>query len=79
MWPLVDVQLCVVHLVHNSLRYTSKKHWPAITKALTGIYTAPVLNAAASRFEEFAVDWEAVYPEMIKPWRDAWDDFVPFL
>ena len=25
-WPLVDVQLCVVHLVRNSLRYASKKH-----------------------------------------------------
>ena len=28
-WPLVDVQLCVVHLVRNSLRYASKKHWGA--------------------------------------------------
>src|SRR3954469_4255444 len=26
-WPLAEVQLCVVHLVRSSLRYTSKKHW----------------------------------------------------
>jgi transposase-like protein len=68
-----------VHLVRNSLRYASKKHWPAITKALKGIYTAPGLDAAETRFAEFASDWEAIYPAMIKAWRDAWDDFIPFL
>ena len=26
VWPLDDVQLCVVHLVRNSLRFASKKH-----------------------------------------------------
>lgn len=42
VWPMVDVQLCVVHLVRNSLRYASKKHWPAITRQLKDIYTAPI-------------------------------------
>jgi putative transposase len=26
-WTHAEVQLCVVHLVRSSLRYTSKKHW----------------------------------------------------
>ncbi len=79
IWPAVEVQLCVVHLVRNSLRYASKKDWPAITKALKDIYTAPGLDAAQDRFEDFAAQWEPVYPAMIKSWRDAWTDFVPFL
>ena len=79
VWEHVDVQLCVVHLVRNSLRYASKKHWGEITKTLKGIYTAPSLDAAESRFETFADTWETVYPAMIKSWRDTWDDFVPFL
>jgi len=79
VWPLVDVQLCVVHLVRNSLRYASKKHWPAVTRGLKGIYTAPSLDAAEDRFETFTGEWEPIYPAMIKAWRDAWDDFVPFL
>ncbi len=78
-WPLVDVQLCVVHLVRNSLRFASKKHWQPITKQLKAIYTAPSLDAAEMAFEEFAEDWEAVYPAMIKSWRDTWEDFTPFL
>jgi putative transposase len=79
VWPLVDVQLCVVHLVRNSLRYASKKHWPAVTRGLKAIYTAPSLAAAEDRFDTFVGEWEPVYPAMIKAWRDAWDDFVPFL
>lgn len=79
VWEHVDVQLCVVHLVRNSLRYASKKHWGEITRALKAIYTAPSLDAAESRFEAFAEEWEPVYPAMIKAWRDTWDDFVPFL
>ena len=46
-WPLADVQLCVVHLVRSSLRYTSKKHWGQVCRELREIYTAPTLDAAA--------------------------------
>ena len=55
-WPLVDVQLCVVHLVRNSLRYASKKHWGQITRQLKAIYTAPSLDAAETAFAEFTGD-----------------------
>ena len=78
-WPMVDVQLSVVHLVRNSLRYASKKHWGPVTRQLKGIYTAPTLASAEQAFEEFAEDLEGVYPATIKAWRDAWDDFIPFL
>ncbi len=78
-WPLVDVQLCVVHLVRNSLRFASKADWQPITKQLKEIYTAPGLDAAELAFEEFAEQWETKYPAMIKSWRDTWDDFIPFL
>jgi transposase-like protein len=78
-WPLVDVQLCVVHLVRNSLRYASKKHWGQITRQLREIYTAPSIGAAEVSFEAFAEEWEPVYPAMVRAWREAWDDFEPFL
>jgi len=73
--PLVDVQLCVVHLVRNSLRFASKKHWGQITRQLRAIYTA----AAEEAFTEFAETWETKYPAMVKSWFDTWDDFIPFL
>lgn len=79
VWPLVDVQLCVVHLVRNSLRYASKKHWRKITKQLREVYTAPSIGAAEVSFEAFAQEWEGAYPAMVKSWRDTWDEFEPFL
>lgn len=78
-WPLVDVQLCVVHLVRNSLRFASKADWQPITKQLKAIYTAPGLDAAEVLFEDFVEQWETKYPAMIKSWRDTWEDFIPFL
>jgi putative transposase len=51
-WPLAEVQLCVVHLVRSSLRYTSKRDWGQVCRELREIYTAPTLSAAETRFDE---------------------------
>jgi transposase-like protein len=78
-WPDATVQTCVVHMVRNSLRYASKKHWSAITKTMREIYTSPTVEAAESRFADFAETWRDIYPAMIGSWENAWDEFVPFL
>ncbi len=78
-WSDATVQTCVVHMVRNSLRYASKKHWGRITKSMRAIYTAPTVEAAEARFEDFAEEWEELYPAMIRSWRQAWGEFVPFL
>lgn len=78
-WPQAEVQLCVVHLVRSSLRYTSKKHWGQVCRELREIYTAPTLDAAQARFDEFAETWRDRYPAMIRVWEQSWAEFVPFL
>lgn len=78
-WPDATVQTCVVHLVRNSLRYASKKHWSAITREMREIYTAATIDAALARFETFADAWRGTYPAMISSWESAWGEFVPFL
>ncbi len=78
-WPLADVQLCVVHLVRSSLRYTSKKHWGQVCREMREIYTAPTTDAAEARFAEFAATWRERYPAMIATWESAWGEFTPFL
>jgi putative transposase len=78
-WPQATVQTCVVHLVRNSLRYASKKHWGQITGQMRAIYTAPTVAAAEDRFAEFAETWRERYPAMIGSWETAWGEFVPFL
>ena len=79
IWPEATVQTCVVHMVRNSLRYASKRHWPAIAKQMRTIYTSPTVEAAQSSFENFAETWGDLYPAMITSWESVWDEFVPFL
>ena len=73
------VPTCVVHMVRNSLRYASRKHWGQITKAMRAIYTAPTVEAAEAQFEAFRDGWAATYPAMIRAWENSWEEFVPFL
>jgi len=57
VWPQTVVQACIVHLLGNSFRYTSKKDWSAIAKALKPVYTAASEAEAAERFVEFTKAW----------------------
>ena len=79
VWPAATVQTCVVHLVRNSLRYASKADWAKITAALRVIYTAPTVDAAETRFADFAQIWRNKYPAMVAMWERAWAEFIPFL
>jgi transposase-like protein len=79
IWPQATVQLCVVHLVRASLRYASKKYWGQISKDLREVYTAPTQAAAEQRFTEFEQAWGPKYPAIIRLWRSAWEQFIPFL
>jgi putative transposase len=64
-WPDATVQTCVVHLVGNSSRDASKKHWAQINRELPEIYTAPTVEAAEVCFGEFAQTWRETYPAMV--------------
>ncbi|MGH8894476.1 MAG: IS256 family transposase, partial [Actinomycetes bacterium] len=78
-WPQATVQTCVVHLVRNSLRYASKKHWAAIAKDLKRIYHASSVQAAETELDAFAQTWQDRYPAMVELWRRSWPEFIPFL
>jgi putative transposase len=78
-WELATVQACIIHLVRNTFRYASRKDWDALAKDLRPVYTAPSEPAAAERFEDFAATWGERYPAVVRLWRQAWSEFIPFL
>jgi len=79
VWPQAITQTCVVHLLRNSFRYASKKHWAALAKDLKPIYTAPSESAALDAFVAVTEAWGERHPAIIKLWESAWPEFVPFL
>jgi putative transposase len=79
VWPQAIVQTCVLHLIRNTFRYASKADWGQVAKDLRPIYTAPTEQAAAERLDELEEKWGQRYPAIIRLWRNAWAEFVPFL
>jgi len=78
-WPKALVQTCVIHLIRASLRFCSWKDRKAITKALRPIYMAATLEAAEDAMDTFELEWGDRYPGIVKTWRSAWEQFIPFL
>jgi transposase-like protein len=78
-WSLAQVQACILHLIRNTFRYASRRDWEEIARDLKPVYTAANEQAAKARFDEFAEVWADRYPAIIRLWRQAWTEFVPFL
>lgn len=79
VWPQTIVQTCIIHLIRNSFRLVSRKYHDSLKKDLKPIYTAPNEDAAATSLEELNEKWGKNHGAMIRLWRNAWQEFIPFL
>ena len=79
VWPETIVQTCIIHLIRNTFRLTSRKYWDELKRDLKPIYTAVNATAARAAFDELAAKWGARYPAVVKLWDNAWAEFIPFL
>jgi transposase-like protein len=79
VWPAAIVQTCIVHLIRNTFRLTSKRDADAIKRDIRRIYTAPNPDAALAALDDLEEKWGNTYRAMIRLWRNAWTEFVPFL
>ena len=79
VWPKATVQTCIIHLIRNSFKFVSKKHYDELARDLRPIYTAPTVEAAEAALDALEAKWGTKHPAMIRLWRNAWEEFVPFL
>jgi transposase-like protein len=79
VFPRTDVQLCIVHMVRNSLKYVPHKDKKAVAADLRGVYGAANADLAESALDAFAEKWDTKYPVVSKQWRARWAEVVPFL
>jgi putative transposase len=70
----------VVHLLRSAMKYASYSDRKTMAKAkdMKPIYTAPTVVAELA-METFAETWQAKAPGAVLAWRNAWEDFTPFL
>jgi putative transposase len=79
VWPQTIVQTCIIHLIRNTFRLTSRRYWDEIKRDVKPIYTAVNATAARLAFDELADKWGQRYPAVIRLWDNAWAEFIPFL
>jgi putative transposase len=77
VYPQTRVQLCMVHLVRNSLRYVSHKHMKEVATDLKAISSASTESEAEFNLELFAEKWDALDPGISKSWRAHWTRVIP--
>jgi putative transposase len=78
VYPQAAVQLCIVHLVRNSLNYVSWKMRKSIAADLKRIYQAATVAEAEQRLSEFEAQWQDAYPSIAQIWRRNWGRIIPF-
>jgi putative transposase len=78
VFPLAQVQLCIVHQVRASLNYVSWKQRKAVAGDLQTIYRASTAEDAYGKLEEFAKKWDGAYPTISQMWRRNWEHVTPF-
>jgi len=71
-YPQTRIQLCLVHMVPNSLRYVSWKDYKGVTSDLKRIYQSVTEDQAVSELERFGQTWNALYPQIAKSWTTHW-------
>lgn len=79
VYPKADVQLCIVHMVRNSLKFVSYKFRRELAADLKTIYRAVSVEEAEENLEAFSRKWDAKYPMISKSWKAHWDQVTPFL
>ena len=78
VFPKTQIQLCIVHMIRNSVKYVNWKDRKAICCDLKHIYSAATEQQAQSALEAFGEKWDTKYPTISQMWRKNWERVIPF-
>jgi len=76
VFPQTKVQLCIVHMVRNSLRFVSWKERKAVAADLRKIYRSISVEEAEQELNAFAAKWDDKFPTISQMWRRHWDNLI---
>ena len=76
VFPKTKIQLCIVHMVRNSLKYVSYKDYKAVTADLKNIYKSITAEEASMELDRFADKWDNKYPTISRLWRNNWENIT---
>jgi putative transposase len=78
VFPATQVQVCIVHMVRNSLRYVSYKDRKKLLIDLKAVYQAVTEEQGLEALTALEQKWDSRYPLIGKSWRSNWSRLSPF-
>jgi len=72
VYPETQIQLCIVHMVRNSIKYVPWKDYKPVTADLKLIYQAVTEKEALLALDNFSDRWDDKYPQISRSWRAHW-------
>lgn len=78
VFPMAQVQLCIVHLVRASLNYVNWKERKQVAADLKPIYHAATAAEAELNLASFIDTWGDKYKAIGKLWKENWERVIPF-
>lgn len=78
VYPHTHIQLCIIHMVRNSLKYMSWKDYKAVTRDLKQMYQSATEELALQALTVFSLNWDDKYPQISKSWRAHWNNLNTF-
>ena len=78
VYPKAKIQLCIVHLVRQSLRFVGWRERKAVAADLKLIYSSTTLEEAEMALTAFADKWDAQFPTISQIWLRHWENVTPF-
>lgn len=75
-YPDARVQLCIVHMVRNAMKYVPWKDYKEVAADLKLIYKSMTEQEASLELDRFAEKWDDKYPQISKSWRAHWPNLI---
>ena len=78
VFPKTDIQLCIIHMIRNSLKYVGSQYQKEFMKELKLVYKAPSEKTASYHLEQLIKKWGEKYPLAVNPWKNHWENVSTF-
>src|SRR5690606_30660952 len=73
-FPETQVQLCIVHMIRNSVKYVPWKDYKPVTADLKKVYQSVTEDEALLALDAFSEHWDEKYPQISRSWRAHWQN-----
>lgn len=74
VYPRTQVQLCIVHMVHHSMKFVPWRGYKIVAADLKRVYQSTTDEEALMELDHLESKWSLKYPQIGRSWRRNWDN-----